>query len=428
MRTDENLIDIIDDDKTIECYYLYYDEKKLLAKIDRETRNAVIYPINTHIASSDFMKPKYSVNFKFEGYDIDYEESETEERDTHGKVLVLRGLPKVFTKTVYHGLGLRKEYKCIAEIANEIDGCEFIIISTVKETAVDGRNIIINSRDLDKIRRGLDRTTDFYRSEALSSKKLLIYNEILHNIDNTRFPEKKRIHKKDVVYRLVKNFDFQKPISDTDKNTLLKYKESIDVNYFSVLKTEFDKKIENNHKEPDFQIFFEENPLLLSLFSGSPNVLFKEQAYLSGKSFENKNGQYTDFLYRNKLTNNSYIIEIKCPETLLLEKKSYRSGVYPVSKDLAGAVTQILSQKYQLETDYASLIKNSNDRNIEAYNVQCLLIIGLLKKLDGEDAKERKRSFELFRNNQKNIRIMTYDECQELLTLFLDISKMEISR
>jgi hypothetical protein len=424
MRADENLINIIDDDKTVKCYYLHRDEKKLLAEFDRETRNAVIYPVITSHSSSAFMKPKYAVNFKFEGYDIDYDESRTEDRETHGKMLVLRGLPKVFIKTLYHGLGLKMEYKYIAEIANEKEGCEFIIISTVKETAFDGRNIIINSRDLDKIRRGLDRITVFYRHEALCSKKILTYNGILHNIDNTRFPEKKRTPKKDIVYRLIKDFDFSKSVSDKNTNSLLKIKGKIDLDYFSALKIEFDKIAKGEHDEKVYQKLFEKFPLLLTLFSGSPYVLFQEQAYLGGKNFGNKNGVYTDFLYKNKLTNNSYIIEIKCPKTTLLEIKCYRETVYSPSKDLSGAVSQVLTQKYELETKINSLKENTGD--IDTYNVQGLLIIGLLSSLNGENEKVKKRSFELFRNNQKNIRIMTYDECQELLNLFLDTSKMEI--
>jgi hypothetical protein len=103
----------------------------------------------------------------------------------------------------------------------------------------------------------------------------------------------------------------------------------------------------------------------------------------------------------------------------LLEKRPYReTGVYSASKELSGSISQILTQKYQLETDIASLIKNAEDRNVEAYNVQGLLIIGSLSSLVD---KEMKRSFELFRHNQKNLRIVTYDECLEQLKTFIDL-------
>jgi hypothetical protein len=271
----------------------------------------------------------------------------------------------------------------------------------------------------------MNRTDDFYKNESLLSRKLFVYNEILHAVYSERFPEKKKSPRKDVVYRFIKDIDFSKPVSNTNKKSLLEIKNTIDSDYFTTLKTEFDAMIKNKCKEVKFQKFFEKNPLILTLFAGSPCILFNNQTYLGGKSFDNRNGQYTDFLYKNKLTNNSFIIEIKCPDTSLLEIKPYRTGVYQPSKDLSGAVSQVLMQKYQLDSDIASLIKNVGDRDVDAYNTQCLLIVGLLKRLDGENVKEKKRSFELYRNNQKNIRIITYDECQELLNIFLDGLKRE---
>jgi hypothetical protein len=159
---------------------------------------------------------------------------------------------------------------------------------------------------------------------------------------------------------------------------------------------------------------------LLTIFAGSPYIRFNNRAYVGGKSFDNKDGQFPDFLYKHTLTNNNFIIEIKCPSTPLLEKVYYRkTGVYSSSKELSGAISQFLTQKYQLETDIASLIKDAEDRNIQAYNVQGLVIIGLLSNLENDNIEARKRSFELFRNNQKNLRILTYDECQEQLDYFL---------
>jgi hypothetical protein len=420
MLLEEYPITISDNDKTVQCYYQYHDEKKLLAEFNRETHNTTIYPLVTIIASTDFLKPKYAINFKFEGYDVDIEERETPER-----LFLLSGLPEVFIKALKYGLGLKKEYKFITEISKHVDGCEYIIISDIRETCIDGKNIIISDSDLDKIRRGMDRTDDFYKSESLLSRRLFVYNEILHAIDPEKFPEMKKPSKKDVIYRFIKDIDFSKNVSDVNKESLLEIKNNIDLDYFATVKTKFDGLIENKHKEADFQKFFEKNPLLLTLFAGSPYVLFNNQAYLGGKSFDNRNSQYTDFLYKNKLTNNSFIIEIKRPDTSLLKTKSYRTGVYQPSKDLSGAVSQVLTQKYQLDSDIASLIKNSSNRDVDAYNAQCLLIVGLLKELDGENAKEKKRSFELYRNNQKNIRIITYDECQELLNIFIDGLKRE---
>jgi hypothetical protein len=155
----------------------------------------------------------------------------------------------------------------------------------------------------------------------------------------------------------------------------------------------------------------------LTVISGSPYVKFQNQAYVGGKSFDNSNGKYPDFLLKHKAINNTFIIEIKTPNSRLLDTKKYREDVYSPSKELSGSISQILSQKYSLETEIASLSHNSEDKDIEAYNVQGLIIIG---KLDNLKEKAHKRSFELFRNNQKNIRIITYDECFEILKSMIE--------
>jgi hypothetical protein len=412
---DGNQINVIHNDETTQCFYIDGDKKILLAEINRLKQTTMIYPTNTRIDSSFFLEPKSRVNFLFEEYDI-----HVEQHILDGEMYSLSGLPEVFIKTLRYGLGLKKEYKYISDAANYLEECKTIIISDARDSCIDGVNIVISSSDLEKIRKGINRISYLYSKESLQSKRLFVYNELLYNIDNKRFPEKKRDGQRDIVYRIVKDTDFSKSISKSNKRAILGIKEELDLGYFTALKAEFDKKIEGKHKEIVYQEFFEKNPLLLTMFAGSPYIQLNSKAYVGGKSFDNTGGQYPDFLYMHKITNNNFVIEIKCPSTPLLEKKYYReTGIYSPSKELSGSVAQFLTQKYQLETDIASLIKNAKDRNIEAYNVQGMVIIGSLDNLDSDNIKERKRSFELFRNNQKNLRIMTYDECQEQLNCFL---------
>jgi hypothetical protein len=412
---DGNQINIIHNDETVQCFYVAEDKRTLLTEIDRLKQTTIIYPINTRSDSIFFLQPKYRVNFLFEGYDVGIEKYILD-----GEMYILSGIPEVFIKTLRYGLGLKKEYKYISEAANYLEECKTIIVSDTRDTCIDGANIVISNSDLEKIRKGINRISDLYSNESLQSKRLFFYNELLHIVDNRRFPEKKRVGQRDIVYRIVKDTDFSKSISKSDKKAILGIKDELDLGYFTVLKADLDEKIEGKYKETIYQNFFEKNPLLLTIFVGSPYIQLNNKAYVGGKSFDNAGGQYPDFLYKHKLTNNNFIIEIKRPSAPLLEKKYYRkTGVYSPSKELSGAVSQFLTQKYQLETDIASLIKNNDDRDIEAYNVQGLVIIGLLDNLGSDNIKERKRSFELFRNNQKNLRIMTYDECQEQLDYFL---------
>ena len=409
---DGTQIKIICNDNRTECFYLAADREILLVCIDNYSQITKIFPLNTKLDTGYYLTPKYNIYFLFEGYDFNIEERGND-------VYVISELPEVFIKTIQYGLGLKKEYRFIAELANNINDCQTITISNTKETKIDEKNIIINDSDLDKIRRGLDRITDLHNREARSSKQLFVYNELLYCNNPILFPKKQKIGQKDILYRIVKDNDFSK-MSKSDKTSLLTIKEEIDFSYISALKYDFDKLVEKNHKENIYQKFFEKNPLILTLFIGSPYVQFKNQAYVGGKSFDNSNGQYPDFLFKHNLTNNSCIIELKCPKTPLLESTPYRkTGVYSPSKDLTGAISQVLSQKYQLETNIATLKHNSEEKDVETFNVRGVIIIGLLSSFVGEHLIQKKRSFELFRHNQSNLRIITYDECQEQFNHFL---------
>jgi hypothetical protein len=420
MYSDEFLIEeegikIVSENNVVKCYF----QDILLSEIDNENKITKVYPRITYNGSSG--KPKYAIEtFIFEGYSVEVEPSQS------GEFNVLSGLPEVFIKTLRYGLGLQKAYRFIVDIPKiYCKECDTIVASKHKRTEIKDNQFIINNNDLDKIRRGIDNTHSLFLREARKTKELFVYNELLHNINPTMYPEKKKETQKEVIYKIIKDTDFNKSISKSDKDVLSDIKDNVDLSYLQILKSEFERLIAENHKENKFQKFFEDNPLLLTLFSGTSYFQFNNQAYIGGKSFDNTSGQYPDFLYRHKITNNTFIIEIKTPKTPLLEKNAYREGVYNVSKELSGAISQLLNQKHILQQNFSSLLANAKDRNVETYDVQGLVILGSLSEI--EDDKNKQRSFELFRNNLKNLRVITYDECLEQLKSFVDFLSLKMT-
>lgn len=416
----ENKISLLNNTKEIQC--LIHNESKNLTHqivmIDLESSTTIIQPLNTIIDSPFYFKSKYVIKeFIFEGLDTSFEVLE------YGGYAIY-GLPNGFTKTIAYGLGLEKKYKVLIEtIQKHFGKCIRLIISNKKETSIISEGVIINRNDFEKLRRGIDRNHDLFQRESKIAKESFIYENIFNYLDPIKYPKLEIPSRKEVIYKILRNTDYSK-ISKSDKSSLSTLKDNTDLSYLTVLRNEFEEKINGNHLEATYQSFFEQNPLLLTFFSGSPFVQFKNKAYVGGKSFDNSNGQYPDFLQKHKLTRNTFIIEIKTPQTLLLDKSAYRdTGVYNPSKHLSGSITQLLTQKYQLETEISTLIKNAEDRDVEAYNVQSLLIIGSLSCLT---SKETIRSFELFRNNQKNLRIITYDECLEQLKIFISLLSKRI--
>lgn len=418
-----NPIRVDRNENTVKAYYLDLKKgrEKLLVEIDLNNEIAIIYPTNTIVDSTFFMDPKYGkIIFEFEGFGVDIEKSTFNGEDA------IYGLPDGFTKTLRFGLGLEKKYRIITTtLMTHFRECEKIVISQSNTTGINVNVLTINHVDFEKICRGIDRNSDLYQKQATIAKETFVYENILQQSDVEKFPALKTKPQKDFIYKIIRNTDLKK-LSVEDKQGLSELKDNADLSYLTILAGEFEKILSDNHKESTYQKFFEENPLLLTMFAGSPYVKFKNQAYVGGKSFDNTNGQYPDFLQKHKITNNTFIVEIKTPQTLLLERKPYReTGVYSASKELSGAISQLLTQKYQLETDIATLIKNAEDREVEAYNVQGLIIMGRLSELE---EKEMKRSFELYRNNQKNLRIVTYDECLEQLKCFVGLLEKEINQ
>ncbi len=93
-----------------------------------------------------------------------------------------------------------------------------------------------------------------------------------------------------------------------------------------------------------------------------------------------------------------------------MNKTPFREGVYTPSSDLSGSINQALDQKYQFQSHIAQIKHNSRISDLESYAVHCCLVIG--KTPEGDD---RKKSFELFRRNSKDVEIVTFDELHEKL-------------
>jgi hypothetical protein len=409
-------IKIVSDKKTTQCIYLHKEKEILLANINKDDKITRIYPITTY--DSRFLEPKYKniTEFLFEGYDVCIEEKGISETSD---INIISGLPQAFIEQLRYGLGLKKDYRFIVNILEEyLTECNIIIFSKKRKTSFEGKEFIISNKDLDKLRKGINNIHENYLDEAKESKNIFVYSELLHNNYPDKFLELKKIAQKEVIYRFLKDTDFSKSkTSQKDKQVLLEYKNTAELSYLQVSCKDFEAIISENHKEETYQKFFEDNSFLLTMFAGSPYIKFQNQAYVGGKSFDNSGGKYPDFLLKHKAINNTFIVEIKKPNSTLLESKTYRDGVFSPSYELSGVVSQVLNQKYSLETGIAALIKDAEDRDVEAYNVQGLIIIG---KIDSLTEKAQKRSFELFRNNQKNIRIITYDECLEQLKSIIE--------
>lgn len=174
-----------------------------------------------------------------------------------------------------------------------------------------------------------------------------------------------------------------------------------------------------NSDELFWQNLLESNAYVLSQMFAQPFIIMKGNAYLGGKSIDNIGGSIADFLVKNSVTNNVVIIEIKTPATNLLGSE-YRPGVYPISKELSGSISQICKYQDDLLNEYYELSRNASTE-FTAFDPPCIVIAGNVQHELSELPKLR--SFELLRSQLSKIQIVTYDEMFEKVKLLLDTIK-----
>jgi Domain of unknown function (DUF4263) len=174
---------------------------------------------------------------------------------------------------------------------------------------------------------------------------------------------------------------------------------------------------QDNSSESFWHSLLAENSFVLAqLFSTPVTILFLE-AYVGGKGIENTGGGVIDFLIVNKLTRNTSLIEIKTPVSRLLGGE-YRNGIYSPSNDLLGAVTQVAANRDSLVKDYDRLVNRSRNY-FEVFNPLCIVISGNSSKELSDD--DKRRSFELYRSEHRNVQILTYDEVFEKVRTLIEI-------
>lgn len=172
-----------------------------------------------------------------------------------------------------------------------------------------------------------------------------------------------------------------------------------------------------NPTECFWQDLLVRNSWVISQVYAFPLVIIREQAYVGGKGIDNAGGTVVDYLYRNSLTWNAVLVEIKTPETDLLTSSDYRNGVYGPSKELGGATQQLLHARQTLQDNFTQLIRDRPDE-FNVFSPRALLIIGRLPK---EQDATRRRSFETYRNNVRALEIVTFDELLEKVQVLLQV-------
>lgn len=157
-----------------------------------------------------------------------------------------------------------------------------------------------------------------------------------------------------------------------------------------------------NDNEKEWQKFFDTHGWILASVFPYQVILHKKEAYVGGKTIEDSEGRVVDFLMQNGFRDNYAILEIKTHNKTLLRGTPYRPpDAFAQHDDCSGAISQCLDQKNTFLTEMGQKAKSLDPKVV--------LIIG--QKSNLSDAQIR--AFELMRNNQKNVDVVTFDEVLE---------------
>ena len=336
---------------------------------------------------------------------------------------ILEDLPPGFTKNYDYGLGLAHPYRFIVDAVQRLSDSTEIVVSPDVVTRRDdatGR-FFISFADFEKARKSINNATTLARKAAQSINSATVHNLLANQVGGEemlisagRHPLRKLFTRAAQGETALTGEEHSALLETVSRNAaviaesaplqLSKLRNDIELVTLEQLIDRFETMIEKTLKEKLWQAFLGENPFVLELAFGYPVVIVCDQAFVGGRKFDGSDDKITDFLVKNSMTNNTAIVEIKTPQTRLLNKKTYR-GVYVASSKLTGAISQVLDQKWRLHRNIDQRKLDSRVYDIESYAIHCCLIVGVMPE-NGEQI----RSFEMIREDSKSVSIVTFDE------------------
>ncbi|OIM97956.1 hypothetical protein BFR57_09525 [Idiomarina sp. MD25a] len=300
---------------------------------------------------------------------------------------------------------------------------EKVIVDKNGSSRFSAKTITFNFQDLERVLKAISKETRTYETR----KKTAIANE-LAKVTQKVSPRATKLSKGALSHHLSFYSD-DVSLSEADVDAVLSLisltpslnvsvtenfiqtKDKINVAYLDDVIKKFKELMKvKNDNEKNWQSFFESHGWILANIFPFQVVLKGREAYVGGKTIENKEGRVVDFLYQNGFKDNYALLEIKTHNKTLIRKKPYRApDTFSAHEDLSGAISQCLDQKSTFLTDMGQKYK--------ALDPKVILVVGQKSSLDENQAS----CFELLRSNQKNVDIVTFDELLEKIKGLKDV-------
>jgi Domain of unknown function (DUF4263) len=415
----------------------------LLIEGDLQTGIVTTYPLITNPNRSDFLTRKYTqlrtVTFEeIHSISIIEQSAPTDIGDVRNMML---NLPPGFVKDPFFGLGLNTDIKYLVHAVEELPGITDLCLRRQTKDGrptIEGSSYVISLRLFEKARRAILRIHDQALSAARGQKRVSAYNAILTAIDPLTYPTQINPYRNNMLSQTIgTSIKRDVPLSAADQRFMVKatqavvrpltrnfpremlaLSEEIETISLENLIKRLKSRLDKQSNESAWQAFFEENHFVLRLAFGLPVLILNGQFSVGGRRFSGSGDKIADFAARALASGNMALIEIKTPQTPLLETRPYRAELYAPGRELSGAINQVLEQRYLLQKHIDSLKIDSRNYDVETYAVHCLIVAGRTPQ-----APAALKSLELFRNSLKSVSVVTFDELLGKLEQLLDFLK-----
>lgn len=188
--------------------------------------------------------------------------------------------------------------------------------------------------------------------------------------------------------------------------------------------------VKESSEEKVWQFFFEKNEWIFGYgLDYRYQTILQRESHVSNAELDGSNTVIGDYLLGDKKF--TTFVEVKKPSTPLFGTIKERSNSWRLSNDVVYSVSQILEQKASglIKLDKQQYDSSGNPVFQKAYDSKVILIMGHWKQLDKSNNKLeseiKKKTFELFRNDSRNIEILTYDELYDRARFIVGGEKKE---
>lgn len=339
---------------------------------------------------------------------------------SHIDSCLARGL---FDSTDY-GLGLNKNLDPLWQALSWIPNTNVLVISKYPEMHAKDGVVSISTDEVDKLRRAFNRITTNGRKLIRQTKQGIVHDDVLTRLDPERFQRivqvnpplgevrregaqqaaaRKRAERRSSVQTVRKQLS--QLVTEVPQELMLLHAEIERVTLAKMIEA-FKAKLTSKLTETHWQTFFEQNKFVLSMAFARPVELTHTQFHAKGSTLTGAGAQIGDFLFK-EYGQALAIVEIKTPETSLLQGAAYRGqDVFGPTSELSGAVTQVLFQQSELRQRWMTHVNDNPTLRLSGADViKCVVVAG---RMPTDPSKLR--SFEVFRNACKDVDIVTFDE------------------